>query len=168
MLQHFARQLLRMSNPLFHKVQDYRDEADHASIVVPGLIAAEVVNHFVRILGSEAAQVIALADQGFTFLEKAVGDRGARVQGLKVLTELAELGADVHEHDQNPPVGGVIAVVFHVALHLLDTGDGPDFVVGILPAVLQSRNEGELLLLEELILLLDAAEGLFHLIHCCS
>lgn len=70
------------------------------------------------LLGSEAAQVIALADQGFTFLEKAVGDRGARVQGLKVLTELAELGADVHEHDQNPPVGGVIAVVFHVALHL--------------------------------------------------
>lgn len=56
----------------------------------------------------------------------------------------------------------------HARHHLLNTGDGPDFVVGILPAVLQSRNEGELLLLEELILLLDAAEGLFDLIHCCS
>lgn len=49
MLQHFARQLLGMSNPLFHKVQDYRDEADHAPIVVPGLIAAEVVHHIVRV-----------------------------------------------------------------------------------------------------------------------
>lgn len=51
--------------------------------------------------------------------------------------------------------------------HLFNAGDGPDFVVSILPAVLQSRNEGELLLLEELVLLLDASEGLFHLVHCC-
>lgn len=120
-----------------------------------------------RVLCSEDAQVIALANQGFAFLEKAVGDRGAGVQGLKVLAQFVELRADVHEHEQNPPVGGVIAVMFHVALHLLDTGDGPDFVVGILPAVLQSSNEGELLLLKEFVLLLDAAEGLFHLIHCC-
>lgn len=70
------------------------------------------------LLCSEDAQVIALANQGFAFLEKAVGDRGAGVQGLKVLAQFVELRADVHEHEQNPPVGGVIAVMFHVALHL--------------------------------------------------
>lgn len=43
------------------------------------------------LLCSEDAQVIALANQGFAFLEKAVGDRGARVQRLEVLTEFVKL-----------------------------------------------------------------------------
>lgn len=70
------------------------------------------------LLCSEAAQVIALANHGFAFLEKAVGDRGARVQGLKVLAEPVEFRADVQEHEQDSPVRRVVAVVFHVALHL--------------------------------------------------
>lgn len=70
------------------------------------------------LLCSEAAQVIALANQGFAFLEKAIGDRGAGVQRLEVLAELVELRADVQEHEHNSPVRRVAAVVFHVALHL--------------------------------------------------
>ena len=49
--------------------------------------------------------------------------------------------------------------------HLLDAGDGPDLVMGVLPAVLQRRDEGELLLLEQLVLLLDASKGPLCLIH---
>ena len=51
------------------------------------------------------------------------------------------------------------------SLHLPDAGDGPDLVVGILPAVLQGSDEGELLLLEEPVLLLHTSKGFFHLIH---
>lgn len=51
------------------------------------------------------------------------------------------------------------------SLHLPDAGDGPDLVAGILPAVLQGSNEGELLLLEELVLLLHTSKGFLHLIH---
>ncbi|KAF5920975.1 hypothetical protein HPG69_014664 [Diceros bicornis minor] len=50
--------------------------------------------------------------------EEVVGDRGARVQGFEALAELAQLRADVQEHEQNAPVCGIVAVVFHVALDL--------------------------------------------------
>lgn len=70
------------------------------------------------LLGSEAAQVVALANEGFAFLKQVVGDRGARVQGFEVLTQLVQLCADVQEHEQNPPVRGVVAVMLRVALHL--------------------------------------------------
>lgn len=49
MLQGFAGQLLRMGDPFFHQVQHDGDEADHASVVVPGLVTAEVVHHVVRV-----------------------------------------------------------------------------------------------------------------------
>lgn len=70
------------------------------------------------LLCSQAAQVIALADQGFAFLKEVVGDRGASVQGLELLAELVQVRADVQEHKQDPPVRGVVAVMLHVALHL--------------------------------------------------
>lgn len=41
-----------------------------------------------HLLGSEAAQVVALANEGFAFLKQVVGDRGAGVQGFEVLTQL--------------------------------------------------------------------------------
>lgn len=66
----------------------------HASGVEPtprSLSSQQRLCPVTDLLCSEAAQVIALANQGFAFLEKAVGDRGARVQGLKVLAELVEL-----------------------------------------------------------------------------
>lgn len=59
-----------------------------------------------------------MAHEGLAFLEEVVGDRGSSVQGLEVLAELAELRADVQEHEQDAPVCGVAAVVLHVALHL--------------------------------------------------
>lgn len=89
------------------------------SLQVPILSAHSAPSTPTRdLLCSEAAQVIALANQGFALLEKAVGDRATRVQRLEVLAELVELRADVQEHEQNSPVRRVIAVVFHVALHL--------------------------------------------------
>ena len=59
-----------------------------------------------------------MAHEGLAFLEEVVGDGGASVQGLEVLAELAELRADVQEHEQDAPVCGVAAVVLRVALHL--------------------------------------------------
>ena len=59
-----------------------------------------------------------MANEGLAFLEEVVGDGGARVQGLEVLAQLAELCADVQEHKQDTPVCGVAAVVLRVALHL--------------------------------------------------
>lgn len=74
-----------------------------------------------------------MANKGFTFLEEVVGDRGARVQGFKVLAELAQLRADVQEHEQNALVCGVVAVVFHVALHLRRPQPRPWLVCGQTP-----------------------------------
>lgn len=70
------------------------------------------------VLCSEAAEVVALANQGFASLKQVVGDRCAGVQGFEVLTQLAQLRADVQEQEQGAPVGGVVAVVLRVALHL--------------------------------------------------
>lgn len=49
MLQCFSGQLLGVGDPLFHQVQDDGDQADHTPVVVPGLVAAEVVHHVVRV-----------------------------------------------------------------------------------------------------------------------
>lgn len=77
-----------------------------------------------HLLCPEAAQVVALADQGFAFLEQVVGDRGARVQGLEALAQLVQLRADVQEHEQNAPVRGVVAVMVRVALYLQGPREG--------------------------------------------
>ena len=59
-----------------------------------------------------------MADEAFALLQEVVGDGGAGVQGLEVLAQLAELRADVQEHEQDAPVRGIVAVMLHVALHL--------------------------------------------------
>lgn len=41
--------VLGVGDPLFHQVQDDGDQADHTPVVVPGLVAAEVVHHVVRV-----------------------------------------------------------------------------------------------------------------------
>lgn len=69
-------------------------------------------------LGSQAAQVVALAHEGFAFLEEVISDRRARVQGLEALAELVQLGARFQKHEQDAPVCGVVAVVIRVALYL--------------------------------------------------
>lgn len=48
-LQCLPGQLLRAGDPLLHQVQDDGDEADHAAVVVPGLVAAQAVHRVVRV-----------------------------------------------------------------------------------------------------------------------
>lgn len=54
-------------------------------------------------------------------------------------------------------------MLFQLALHLYDAGDGLG-LVGALPAMFQSGDKGDLLQLEEVVQL-GASKGLFHLIH---
>lgn len=88
-----------------------------ASVVVPGLVTAEVVHHVVRVFCSQAAEGVALAHNGFAFLE-VVGDPRARMQGFEMLTELAQLRAD-----RCPGTCAErtdlwrVAALFHVAQH---------------------------------------------------
>lgn len=48
-LEHVSRELLRVGHPLLHAVQDDGDEAHHPAVMVPGFVAAEMVDHVVRV-----------------------------------------------------------------------------------------------------------------------
>lgn len=68
--------------------------------------------------GSKGSEVVAVVQEQFALLQKAVGDAVPSVHRLHPLAQAAQLVAQGHEHVEDAPVCGVVAVVVLVALHL--------------------------------------------------
>lgn len=73
-----------------------------------------------NLLSPEATEVVAVADVHLALLQDGIGAAVSRVQGLQPLAKLVQFTADVEKHQEDAFVGGIVAIVVHVRLHLLD------------------------------------------------